>query len=72
MPHALGDQAGLVLSEVHDALFGLLEVDTQIDVNCSLQEVEQFVLFRMHFPFVTHSRRLHGKDADVPAVELNR
>ena len=72
VPHALRDQAGLSLVEVNGLLFWPLGVGPQEDVHCTLQEVQQLVLFGMHFPFVPNTWRLHGKDANVTSVELDR
>jgi hypothetical protein len=51
-------------------LLGSLQLGTQEDVDCALQEVQQFVLFGMHLPLVADSGRLHGENAYVTPVEL--
>jgi hypothetical protein len=71
VPHALGDQAGFSFVEANRPLFLPIEIWTQEDLDCTLQEVQQLVLFGMHLPFVPNTRRLHRKDANAPPIEVD-
>lgn len=71
VPHPLRDDAGLSLAEVDGVLLGSLEIGSEEDVDRTLQEVEQFVLFGVHLPFVTNAWSLDRKGADPTTIELN-
>jgi hypothetical protein len=72
VPHSLRDYARLTLSEVQRVLLGSLKIGSEEDVNGTFQEVQQFVLFRMHLPLVAHAWRLHREDTDLTPIELHR
>ncbi len=67
----LRDYAGFAPSEMTCFLLGPLRIRTQKDIDFALQEVEQFVLLGMHFPFVTHPRGFHRENTHMTAIELN-
>ena len=52
-------------------LLRTLKIRTQKDIDIALQEVEHFVLLRVHFPFVTHPRGLHRENTHMTTIELN-
>jgi hypothetical protein len=71
VPHPLRNEASLTLTETDRLFLGALEIRTQVHVYLPLKEVEQLVLFGMHFPLVSYSGRIHRKDADVTTIELH-
>ncbi len=52
-------------------LLGSFKVGPEKDFDFALQEVKQFVLVGMHFPFVAHTWRVHGENTDMATIELN-
>ena len=49
-----------------------LKIGTQKDIDFALQEVKEFVLVWVHFPFIAYARKFHGEDTDVTTIELYR
>lgn len=65
VPHPSWNQARLTLPEVQRFLLGILKISSEEDVNGTFQEVQQFVLLRMHLPLVAHAGRVHREDTDM-------
>ncbi len=70
VPHPLRDYAGLALSEAQDVLFGLFEIRSHEHVNGAFEEIQQFVLFGMHFPLVSDTRRLNREHTNLSTIQL--
>ena len=72
VPHSLRNHARLTLVEVKCVFLPSLELRPKEDVNGTLEQIEEFVLLRVHLPLVTYPRRSHRQDAHQAAVELHR
>ena len=72
VPHPLRNHARLTPVEVQCVLLPSLELCSKEDVNGTLEQIEEFVLLRMHLPLVTHPRRSHRQDAHKATVQLHR
>jgi hypothetical protein len=71
MPHSLRNNAGLALVKVNNLFVGVLDLGPENHVNGTFDEVQQFFLVRMHFPFVPYTGSIHGEDSDVPSIEVH-
>ena len=71
VPHSLRNHARLTLLEMKYLLFAYLELSSKEDVNSAFDQIEELVLFGMHFPFVTYPGRIDRENADPATVELH-
>jgi hypothetical protein len=52
-------------------LFACLELSSKEDVKSAFEQIEELVLFGMHFPFVTCPWRIDRENAHPATVELH-
>ncbi len=72
VPHPFWNKASLPFPDVQPVLLGLPKIGSEENINGTVEEVQQFVLFGMHFPLVPHSRGVNGEDTDLPPIKFHR
>jgi hypothetical protein len=72
VPNSFWNKAGLAFRDVQPVLLGLPKVGSEENINDTIEEVQQFVLFGMHFPLVPHSRGIDWEDTDLPPIKFHR
>ena len=71
VPRSFRNHARLTLLEMKYLLFAYLELSSKEDVDSAFEQIEELVLFGMHFPFVTYPGRIDRENTHPATVELH-
>jgi hypothetical protein len=72
VPYSLRNHTRLPMANMENRFVVTgFEIRSQKQVNCAFEQIQEFVLFGMHLPFVTHPGRRNGQNAYPTTIELH-